>query len=380
MARLWYLDSLFEYKLDPRRSTLEAGLLRRNRCLEKLFLVVANPNDFVFLEEEPPEDLLEYWNVLGFPIGQPIVNGASLSDDIELIEWGKRHRFHEGELVIDESLESTSRRLNSKLEQWEIRKEISPLRGRILRSEEDLVYQWEETHSPFVLKAEFGLAGRNMILVESPGQSWKSNQVETKLGGYPILWEEWVGRDRILDFSSLWDVKEGRFTFLSSTKMWIDEKGAFLGIQLDATGTSVWIPEVYDSIRKCQGNHFSEYTGVCAVDSFLYRKNGELILQPISEFNFRYSMGRILWEIRKKRNPKENLISSLVILPFPKEKKGIDWIRPLQWQEKWKETILQLTPSADWKKKPYQNFVFYFETTEENIPQRMRELYEVWNS
>jgi hypothetical protein len=55
-----------------------------------------------------------------------------------------------------------------------------------------------------------------------------------------------------------------------------------------------------------------QYNGPLSVDGFIYNENNSFKIREISEINFRYTMGRILYEISKKYP--ENKIHSLVTI------------------------------------------------------------------
>lgn len=380
MPKLYYLDSLFEYKLHSPPLNLDSSLKKRNRCLEKLFFPITNEEDYVLVEELPSDSLYSHWKDKGLTPGIPCQLGALLGE-VTLVEWGKRHNWEDGELIIDPFQLETARYLNSKVTQLDFRKNHSPLLAKVITSEEHLYAELEEAKLPIVLKSEYGLAGRNHIIFKSNSDSWKLSQVNKRLFGFPVVSEEWVGDVRFFDFSTLWDVREGQFFYITSTTMWIDPDGGFRGIRIgggEGAYESLFLPKVYDLIKDLKNLVPTEYSGPCAIDGFLYTDDGLTKVQPVSEFNFRYSIGRILWEVRKKRNAKSETISGLLVLPYPKQGKLNEWevierlVRDLDCD------LILLTPVRDLAGKAYQNAVLYFETTVETESTVVESIWSAW--
>ncbi|XDD47130.1 hypothetical protein AB3N60_03325 [Leptospira sp. WS39.C2] len=348
--------------------------------MEKLFFPITNEEDFVLVEELPSDELYSHWKKKGLTPGTPTQIGTLLQD-VTLVEWGRRHVWDDGELVVDPIQLEMARYLNSKVTQIDFRKNHSPLPAKVITSEEHLFTDLEETKLPVVLKSEYGLAGRNHIIFKSPSDSWKLSQVTKRLFGFPIVCEEWVGGSRFYDFSTLWDVKAGEFFYQTSTTMWIDPDGGFRGIRiggLESEYQVLFLPKVYDLVKSLKNLIPKEYTGPCAIDGFLYSEDGISIVQPVSEFNFRYSIGRILWEVRKKRNVKMETISGLLVLPYPKQGKLKEWEILGKLENELNSELVLLTPVRDLVGKAYQNAVLYFETTADKESTVVETIWSTW--
>lgn len=345
-----------------------------------MFFPISRPEDFVLVEELPSAELSKHWKDSGLTPGTPFLEGGLLGD-VTLVEWGCRNEWYEGRLQEDPIRIETSRYLNSKITQLDFRKHHSPLPAKVITSEEHLFAELEEAKLPIVLKSEFGLAGRNHIIFKSSSDSWKMSQVNKKLFGFPIVAESWVGDERFFDFSTLWDVLDGEFFYLTSTAMLIDKEGVFRGIRISGTDlphSAHFLPPVMDLVRDTKGLVPKEYSGPCAIDGFLYREEGRTQIQPVSEFNFRYSIGRILWEVRKKRNAGKDTVSGILILPYPKQGSLEEWSTLNRLEKELGVSLILLTPVRDLSGKPYQNTVLYFETTEEKEPSVVESIWLSW--
>ncbi|MCW7495143.1 hypothetical protein ND860_01305 [Leptospira levettii] len=348
--------------------------------MEKLFFPITNEEDYVLVEELPSDELYSHWKEKGFTPGIPTLVG-SLLQEVTLVEWGRRHVWEDGELVVDPIQLEMVRYLNSKVTQLDFRKNHSPLPAKLISSEEHLFADLEEAKLPVVLKSEFGLAGRNHIIFKTPSDSWKLSQINKRLFGFPIVCEDWVGESRFFDFSTLWDVKESEFFYLTATNMWIDHDGGFRGIRIGGSQSgyeALFLPKVYDLVKDLKNLIPSEYAGPCAIDGFLYTDEGLTVVQPVSEFNFRYSIGRILWEVRKKRNVKSGTISGLLVLPYPKQGKLKEWELLKKLETDLNCDLVLLTPVRDLTGKAYQNAVLYFETTADKESTVVESIWSTW--
>lgn len=311
------------------------------------------------------------WKDIGWEMGNQVLTGDLLPGDLNLVEWGKMHRLSEDGLVFDSDLYEDSRYLNSKLNQiqWKEDADLSSLWSRIIHSEESLIDFLNELDSPVVLKAAFGLAGRNQIIIEKQSQGWKLQQISKKLFSYPIIAEQWVGAERFYDFSTLWDFSEDGPVYLGCTEMMVEKDGTFRGIRMGRGVEESLLPFLEPSLHTIKtvfGLLEVKPTGPAAMDGFLYKTGGGLVnCQPFSEINFRYSMGRILYEIRKRRNLKEEE-SVLVFLPLANLKKWSEW----EWLSKLRKDtgreIFFTTPPRDNKGKLFQTVGLYFESKKQS--------------
>ncbi len=325
----------------------------------------------VHLTELPHKNFRENLETIGFEIGAPWQEGDFLQDTPSFIEWGRINDLSQGYIERNSLKEEESRYLNSKINQreWKQESTLSPLKSTLINSEEQLIDALNHMESPVVLKGEFGLAGRNHIVIENQTQGWKLQQIPKKLFGYPIFAEEWVGKQRTLDFSTLWDFSETGPFFLGSTEMILDEDGSFRGIRMSAKKelqlTSI-LPNCLETIKTVYDLALFKPIGPAAMDGFFFNRDGEIKVQVFSEINFRYSMGRILYEIRKRRNVRV-LESGILFLPLTKIKPfdELKWIHFLK-----KETqgeFFFVTPIQDLRGKYFQNVGLYFEAPETSI-------------
>jgi hypothetical protein len=340
--------------------------------LEKLFFFLSHRDDYVHITEPVDSNYLKGLFDNGFEIGSPWSDGDLLPDATKLIEWGSLNDLDESSLALNSEKFNKASYLNSKLNQreWKVDLQLSEINSKYISSEEQLIDYLNDIQHSVVLKAEYGLAGRNHIIIENQSQGWKLQQVNKKLFRYPIFAEEWVGKSRFLDFSTLWDFRNDGPVYLGSTEMIIDEDGSFRGISMSAWKEKQLInvlPSCLDTMKSVYNAIEFKPTGPAAMDGFFYKSGSIVKTQVFSEINFRYSMGRILYEIRKRRNL-HTFESGILFLSLSKiksfnEDKWLEFIR--------KETsgnFFFATPLRDWKGKLFQTVGIYYETNENSLP------------
>ena len=311
------MDILFEYQLSEEALEIsDPRLKRRKQAFESMAVLLASENDFVLVENEIPKEHLEYLQKQKIPFCQNILYLEELlsrNDSLALEEWGRISKLETGIRKIDPDKLSQSQYLCDKINQavWKQSLEEIPIYPKLISSFEALQDFWENSNPkdfPFVLKGGFGMAGRNQIVVNSAKEGYRLASVEKKLQRFPIVLEKWVGETRFLDFSSLWEVSKNEIQFGNFQKQIMTKDGTFkasiLSQAVDET-LSRFFPEVKATLEgvfqiiRAEG---MEYSGKLAMDGFLFREDGKTVLQPMSEINFRNSMGNFHHQLKKKWN------------------------------------------------------------------------------
>ncbi len=119
-----------------------------------MFIPLSGPSDYVLVSDHPDPLLLNHWDIAGFKFGTLLLEGDLLpSEELELVSWGDLVRLENSRLEVDPKKLEISKTINSKIYQWDLRKEESLLRGKIITSEDNLISELEDVHSPIVLKA-----------------------------------------------------------------------------------------------------------------------------------------------------------------------------------------------------------------------------------
>lgn len=306
MRNLYRLNSNFEFILStyPNMNVPKKSLQRRFFDLEYLFLLLAKPEDFVLMSEEPNPELLEIWKSRKLNFGTPIVKPNHLFQDelsiknienFNLIEWGNISEIKNGKLVLSEDKISDARKLNSKFEQSKFKFKNKYIPNLKFIKGNELINIVEESEFPIVFKKEFSFSGNgNSVYFEKAGfyTNGGFNKIRRILKDETLMLEEWKV-NKIEEFSYLFqDLK-----FLSKTKMEISSTGEFLGIELvDSVKPNL------NFVKEFLSDKDLNYNSYYSVDGFSYQSGNEIKNNLFSEINFRYSMGIILYLLNQKYN------------------------------------------------------------------------------
>jgi len=190
-------------------------------------------------------------------------------------------------------------------------------------------------YSDSVLKAPFGLAGRNQqrLLNREPLAGAKLQWAEKIIAQQScILVEPWL--QRVIDFSAQYESTDTGTRFLGITRLHNTAQGQFTAASTHSLNRNL-TPDVRQFIYSRQAGrpwilHFFarvcgaalnqallalNYTGPVGIDAFIYRTaDNRLKLKPVVEINPRYTMGRVALEMQtvaQNRRPATFAITAL---------------------------------------------------------------------
>lgn len=340
MGRLFRLNSLYEYEISGSSAyfKLKKEMFHRAHLFEYFFLLLSETGDYTFLRKNVDSDLLEYWRKSGISFGYTIENTSVYeeyirnksyklknndSDIDQLIEWGRYFKLEKNKLIKDETAFSLGRVLNSKSIQtdWKSKAELHPFRADIVSSIEELDEKLKTYEGSCVIKLPYHFSGRGHIVLKKSKDLAHKRLVIHKflLEEGKLVIEEWQN-SRKSDFSVLCDFKDGEFTVLATTQMLIDDRGMYRGTIITNKIDSLLEETVSNALLKLKAvsSGFHNYTGSASVDGYTFiDSDGSEKFQPISEINFRHSMGRIAFDIFKKIG--EGKSYALLFLPADKD-------------------------------------------------------------
>lgn len=391
MGNLYRLNSLFEIELSefPDIPLFDKGLLERSHILEYLFLVLSKEKDFTLFSQSPSKELIEYWeknkirhgNIVQtdnfyYPKTNPINKKMK---DFNLIEWGKTSRINAKDSLLQKKEQTIfqSKFINSKLNQshWKDNLRINSLNTIVCTNETELEYCLSCMSFPCVIKQEFSFAGRgNIILKTKNDLTINEKKIDTIFKNNPngVLVEEWVEDRKLYDFSGIFELSSKISKLLAVTKMLIDKSGVYRGSIIQKKfeeSLASNLQNVANSIRRFNAS----YSGPFSMDGFAYKKDSETEFQLMSEINYRYSMGRILYDLNEKIGTKQNDYA-LIFLPIktkkPQFKSVISDLSKIE--KEYSAKILLLTPLSDANNKSYPFAVFYI-STQKDFPMKIIE-------
>lgn len=263
-----------------------------------------------------PQELQDHWLERKWEFGQPISlvnkNLPFIDSDAELIEFGKVHSLIANEINLDENIWRSSAFLNSKVEQAKFSKQISYGNEsiKIAYSPEDIIEFAENTKCPIIIKEALSNSGSGHVVWQSAKENFKLNRIP-----YPAVVEVFQA-NRILDFGILIHVSREKIELLDIAEMLIGKDFNYKGSFYYPREKPEWYTkvkrlynEIYPFVDSWQKFIDSEnYEGPISIDGFLCEDRTQRLR---SEINFRYTMGRIGYEIMQKRKLSKHWLQNI---------------------------------------------------------------------
>ena len=386
MGNLYRLNSLFELEITRpiEEISQNPSLLERNTVYEYLFLVISKEDDFTILSEPASKELLEYWKENKIEIGDTILTdmpyypkilllNGNIPEDITLIEWGKTSILdtQKGFLLKNDNILNHSIYNNSKINQtrWKESSGFNRLTSLICTDKNELDFCIANFRFPLVIKPEFGFSGRGIFILRNDldfKKYYKQILEMFSVNTNGIIIEEWVGNDKILDFSGIYDLSAKRPQLITYTKMLVDKMGIYRGTIIEKKFGKEFGNGMKGIISSYQIDKFP-YNGSITMDGFTFTRDGLTQIQYMSEINFRYSMGRILYELHQKIGKG---LDNCGLFFFPIRNKRISFRYTIIGLEilkaKYKMDLLILTPLHNAKSK-LNPFVGIYSNSSEEI-------------
>ena len=306
MGNLFRLNSLFELDLQFFPEIFNPPKIIKNKSysLEYLFYCITNLDDYLFFSEIPDFDFLEYLSSRLGKRANPVLKKNQVKFH-NLIEWGSFHSLKKnGEISVDYDKVKSSKILNSKLNQNDYLIRPKNFLSTSIKSFKEKLNHLNHLDFPYLFKPEYGLSGFGHKIIqneETLNLFFNDNQI--KNGVLQSF------KKRFIDFSVLVDCKESEIEFLTLTKMNISNRNSYLSSTIyknskfknleNEFSKIIFENIIHTSIFSIKSFMYSlniKYEGPSSIDGFIYEEGGiEYIC--ISEINFRFTMGRILFEL-----------------------------------------------------------------------------------
>lgn len=321
MRRLFYGNFDFEHRLaDPHREPTKI-LKRLNAELATAWLALAQEGDLVWTPSPIDLDFFSTSAAAGLPRVVPIETWNQIPRDIEFVPWGWSHEMRSMskkfaariEIPAHEAiLRANSRETSHALEQlWEVGLEGA----RQIKSLHELDALFSTPlmqDQPWVIKAEYGMSGRERIrgcgLLTGADRQW----VQRRIGpDRSLFYEPWV--ERIAETGIQIDVpQQGPVRLVGLTPMFVDDRGQYAGSRFQrdqshsAGGLSVWDHAIEVTLRAAASLQALGYFGPLGIDSMQYRdQNGSIRVRPLQDINARWTMGRLSLGFARMLNTSE---------------------------------------------------------------------------
>ena len=354
MPRLFLGNFDFEHRLaDPTRQ-MPAKLERINAELASSWLAIAEDGDYLWTPQPIEAGFFEQAVRDGLPRVIPVVSFDDVPRGVECVPWGwtddvRRLCDKHGWIRNDPSDEAVragnSRRFSAALErEWLCGLDFAG-EATSLQEIERLI-SFHDPESRWVVKAEFGMSGRERILGCGSPTEADRHWIEKRLAADGVVFfEPWV--DRINEVGIQIDIpREGDPQLVGITPIIVDERGQYAGSRfvtaansshLDAREAVISRSKMATvAIRAAKRLQERGYFGRLGVDAMRYRAaNGNVRLRPLQDINARWTMGRLslgLCRLLRQgehgcwlRGPHESAVGQIINCSGPR----IGWFRAI---------------------------------------------------
>ena len=310
MPRFFLGNFDFEHRLaDPTRQ-VSAKLERINAELATSWLAIADDGDYLWTPQPSEVSFFEQAVRDGLPRVIPVVSLDDVPRGVECIPWGwtddvrrlcDQHGWLRNDPPHEAVFTGNSRRFSAALERYD-------QMGFDFSGEVTALHQIERfvklhgLDSRWVVKAMFGMSGRERILGCGPPTLTDQNWIAKRLASDGVVFfEPWV--ERLDEIGIQIDVPSaGEPRLIDVVPMLVDERGQYAGSWFAprerATWTKARITEsetVIDvGLRAASLLQKLGYFGPLGIDAMRYRTaDGSIRLRPLQDINARWTMGRL---------------------------------------------------------------------------------------
>lgn len=323
MPRLFLGNFEFEHRLAAPGRQLPAKLQRLNAELATSWLAIADDGDYLWTPEPIDPKFFDEATTNGLPRVIPIASLQDVPAGVECIPWGwtddirklcDSHGWIRNDPPDHTVRAANSRRLSSELEQeWRVGPPFSGEATSLDQIERYIALH--DTDSRWVIKAEFGMSGRERLLGSGIPQGADRSWIEKRLNANGIVFfEPWVSK--ISEVGIQIDIpREGEPHLLEVVPMIADERGQYSGSRLPSLVTeqthvvlrpSDWGLAIDIALQAARRIQDLGYFGPLGIDAMQYQdENGQLHVRPLQDINARYTMGRLSLGFRKLLQPVE---------------------------------------------------------------------------
>jgi len=307
MPRLFLGNFEFEHRLADPVKQLPARLDRLNAELAASWLAVADEGDLVWTPEAIDDNFFEQAAAAGLSRVIPVrsfddIPHEARSQRIECVPWGwtdsirqlcVKHGWSRVDPTDAAVRSANSRRLSAQLEQeWDV--------GLDLASQVDSIEQVERCiiakglPSPWVIKAEFGMSGRERLIGRGSLSETDRNWISRRLSQDGVVFfEPWV--ERLDEIGIQMEIPQaGAPQLVGITRLLVDPRGQYAGSELRWQNDREWDVAVETAMRAADRIQSLGYHGPVGIDAMRYRdSHGETRFRPLQDINARWTMGRL---------------------------------------------------------------------------------------
>lgn len=314
MPRVFIGNFDFEHQLTSGHRELSRDAHKLAADLVSAWLSIADADDVIWSPTGVPTFDFQDFKNRGFQLPRFVSREVDLPDGenwelvpwgwtTDLVQWGLSHGWKCPAPPIE-----TVQHVNSRIFRWQLEDELGiALPGSaVLRSQEELIAHTAEhaaIGTGWVLKANFGMAGRERILGRGPhpGDSvlnWARKRFAQSEG---VVFEPWL--ERVAEAGLQWNIPPaGEPQLLGMTPLLTDASGTYRGSRLACSEEerAAWQFAVEKSLQVARRVQQCGYWGPMGLDAMQYRSaEGQVKCRPLQDLNARYTMGRMALGLRR---------------------------------------------------------------------------------
>jgi hypothetical protein len=312
MPRFFVGNFDFEHRLaDPVRQ-LPARLDRINAELATSWLAIGDDGDFLWTPQPIDPAFFEQAAFDGLPRVRPVTRFQDVPAGTECIPWGwtndvrrlcDQHGWIRNDPPDAAVRAANSRRLSSTLEhEWRVGLSFSG-EATSIKDVERLI-GWQPENSRWLIKAEFGMSGRERILGNGPLNEIQRNWIEKRLTNNGVVFfEPWVARAEEVGIQ-IEVPRTGDPQLIAIVPMLTHKHGEYAG-SIFATPelsrpTATFDRDCFSSttveiaLRAARRIQELGYFGPLGIDCMKYHATGlPVSVRPLQDINARWTMGRL---------------------------------------------------------------------------------------
>lgn len=302
MPRLFVPNFEFEHRLAAVPQTSSPRMRRIHAELASTWVAVAEDGDAILLPEPIDE---QFWDSLasaGLPRVRGVLSPAEVPDHV-WTPWGWSEDVR-GEVRIAQSpavpslaavRSVNSRRFSAQLEMdWHVGLPEA-VAGELLADVQRGVLACHDLASGWVIKAEFGMSGRERLLGRGPLDTAQQRWVERRLAADGVVFvEPWV--TPVAEAGLQFEIDQsGQIAFLGLAEMLATRQGGYAGSRFSTPAADApWDAAMDVALRAVAVMAERGYFGPVGIDAMQYRlADGRLRYRPLQDINARWTMGRL---------------------------------------------------------------------------------------
>lgn len=310
MPRLFLGNFEFEHRLAESARQLPAKLERINAELATSWLALADEGDYVWTPQAIASDFFEQAIHNGLPRVIPVTTLEAVPAGVTCVPWGwtddirrlcDKHGWTRNDPPGDAVRMANSRRLSAALEQeWQCGLDFAG--GAVTLAEIERLISFHGETSRWVIKAEFGMSGRERLIGTGAPTVTDRNWIDRRLKADGVVfYEPWV--ERIEEAGIQIHIPRVEVPeLIGVVPMFVNHQGQYAGSQFqaaDARALARWDSAVDFALRAAVRIQQLGYWGPLGIDAMRYLDGTTIRCRPLQDINARWTMGRLSLGFRR---------------------------------------------------------------------------------